>query len=375
MGACNNRNSKHCPTRPAFAIVCLGAIFLSFQSGCKRGPTEPGSKNPREYTWTIDTLQLDPVKYSGPWQILLQSIWGTTSDLYAVGHSDGTAGVMWHFDGKKWSNVRLAVFEGGTIPAPFDLSAIHGLASDNIYAVGQRYGPTSYGTNFIIHFDGKKWEEEQTPYGYGLLSVWARAYDDIWACGLNGTVLHYDGLRWKYDTVAVPTPEGSQFYFASIAAYQDEIFMIGSAYQISSTTNKWTYYFCRRPTNVWTIDDTFERDLGDYGGKWGGAFLSVLSSGSMYSVDNYGVFQWIGGRWIVRYRTTKNTESVFGTRDDNLFVTGSNGLVAQYNGTDWYEYSGLAQPNVVYSGGWANEGQVILLGWVSGLRTIVLRGR
>lgn len=103
--------------------------------------------------------------------------------------------------------------------------------------------------------------------------------------------------------------------------------------------------------------------------------MSVLTSGSAYSVDTYGVFQWIGGSWISRLQTVKNTESVFGTGDDNLFVTGVHGLLMHYNGSDWYEYTYLAQPNVIYSGGWADEKQVFVLGWIDGENSLVLHGK
>ena len=236
------------------AILGVIAVCMSFQFGCKTGPTEPGIENPRAHIWTVDTLRLDPVRYPGPWQILVQSMWGSATDLYAVGHSDGSAGTMWHFDGNNWSNVRLGVFEGGPIPAPYDLSAIHGVSPDNIYAVGERYGPTSYGTSFVVHFDGKQWKEEKTPGGYRLMSVWANAVNDVWACGLDKTVLHYNGVEWTIDSVTFITPEGSQNYLGSIAGIQgNEMFMLGTAYHTSPTFSRWNYFFFRRQENTWKL--------------------------------------------------------------------------------------------------------------------------
>jgi hypothetical protein len=46
-----------------------------------------------------------------------------------------------------------------------------------------------------------------------------------------------------------------------------------------------------------------------------------------------------------------------------------------YNGSDWYEYTYLAQPNVIYSGGWADEKQVFVLGWIDGENSLVLHGK
>jgi hypothetical protein len=343
---------------------------------CKKGPTEPEFKNPREYTWTIDTLLLDPLRYPGDAQILMQSIWGAADNLYAVGHGWGSAGTMWHFDGFKWSNVRLGSFEGGAINAPFDLSAIHGLRADEIFAVGERLGPTIYGRSFIIHYDGTEWKEQQTPGGNRLLSVWANPPNDVWTCGLNGTLLHYNGIEWRKDSVNVATPDSSFFYLSSIArTLSNEMFMLGTADRGSQTYARWTYYFFRREGDFWKLLDTFNRNSEEQGGKWGGYTLTVLPSGTMYSVDSYGVCQWTGDQWVGRYANINTTTAIFGTGDDNLFLTGGRGLLAHYNGLNWFTYTNLAQQNVIYSSGWADEKQAFVLGWVDGWKTIVLRGR
>jgi len=356
----------------SISLLLLVTIFLSF--GCEKSTTGPEPfKDPRTYTWTIDTLHISN------YQILLGAVWGTSDNLYAVGHSSSSAGTMWHFDGNKWSNVKLGLFEGGTIPAPYELSAIHGLSSDNIFAVGRRWDPAPFGASFIIHYDGKQWSEQQAPAGsYYLLDVWANAPNDVWACGINGTLLHYDGMQWKRDSLVVLTPPGSTFYLLSIARIPSgEMFMLGAAYQPGSLQipERWTYYFFRREGEAWKLVDTFTRSGGERGGKWGGYRLAVLPTGTMYSVDSYGVFQWNGTQWINRYSHINNTTSVFGTSDNNLFITGVNGLLVHYNGLGWFEYSNLVRQNTGYMAGWSDEKQAFVLGWLDGEKTVVLRGR
>jgi len=223
---------------------------------------------------------------------------------------------MWHFDGEKWSNVRLGIFEGGSIISPYKLGAIHGLSPDYILAVGERFGPTVYGRSFILHYDGKHWTEQQTPGGNRLMSVWVNSPNDAWACGLNGTLLHYNGAEWREDSVSVVAPEGaSLFYLSSIARTpSNEMFMLGGAYEVMpGNLLKWTYYFFRREAERWTLVDTFVREPWEQLGKWGTQTLTVLPSGTMYSVDMYGVFQWNGERWIGRYQYLYGTTAVFGT--------------------------------------------------------------
>jgi hypothetical protein len=378
MSECCNGNPRWRKKHLVTAMLGVLVVCLFFQSACKRGPTEPGIKNPREYQWTTDTLRLNALNYPGPWQILLRSSWGASGDLYCVGHSDGTAGGMWHFDGNGWNNVRLATFEGGTIPAAFILTAVHGLNANNIYAVGQRLGPTIFGRSFVIHFDGSQWSEQETPGGNRLNSVWVNATDDVWACGWSGTLLHYDGVKWNMDSVDVAARPGFQFTLASVVTLPTgKSYMLGYAYDLGGITTAWTYYFFGREGTQWKLLDTFVRGLGGGPGKWGGELLSVLPSGAMYSIDGYGVFRWDGAQWVKRYEHSSLLEGVFGTDDNNLFVVGQHGLLANWNGNDWFVYAGMYQPqnDIIFSGGWADEHQAIVLGWVDGISTFVLRGR
>ena len=353
-------------------FIALILVVLTLQFGCK-GPTEPEVNSPRNYKWSADTLSIS----NG--QILMDGVWGTSaSNLYAVGHSAGSEGTMWRFDGNKWTNVKLGLFEGGLIPAPFDLAAIHGLSADNIFAVGT-HSPFLPGTSFIIHFDGTKWTEQQAPPdSYLLRAVWMNASNDVWACGYNGTLLHYDGVLWKKDSVVVATPPGSTLQLSSIVQIPSgEMFMLGAAYETIPPQMflRWTYYFFRRENNLWTLRDTFVRNDGEREGRWGGYRLAVLPAGTVYSVGSYGMFQWNETQWIKRYSHINNTAAVFGSDDNNLFVAGSFGLVAHYNGSDWFEYSELVSQNTHYAGGWADETQAFVFGWVAGEKTVVLRGR
>ncbi len=112
-------------------------VLFIFLAGCKKGDNgieiKP-TKDPRTYAWTADTLG-----YPGNYQTLMYDIWGSSpKDVYVVGHSSSSDGVLWHFDGDKWKDVNLVAQKGGNIPGAIDLSAIYGFSSTDIYAVGSR---------------------------------------------------------------------------------------------------------------------------------------------------------------------------------------------------------------------------------------------
>ena len=186
-----SRGTKiHTSAAPA---VLFFALALSLT--CDKSPTGPEPiKDPRTYTWTVDTLSI-PTE-----QILMHRIWGSTSDLYAVGHSSSSTGTMWHFNGTRWANVKLGTFEGGpieTFSSTYDLWDICGFSSGSIIAVGRRRFGTD--SSFIVEHDGQSWQEHKVSGGRFLLSVWGSARNNVWAAGVGGTVLHYDGVGWSRD--------------------------------------------------------------------------------------------------------------------------------------------------------------------------------
>jgi hypothetical protein len=147
-------------------FVCVSVFVLFVQLDCKDTLIDPPIKNPREYTWTIDTLA-----YPGSFQTLMGDMWASSpSDVYVVGHNDQAFGKMYHYDGKGWTPVNTPF---GAI----DLGAIYGFSANDIWAVGERidYNPTPppnfLDSSLIIHFDGSRWTEYKVIGGRHLQTV------------------------------------------------------------------------------------------------------------------------------------------------------------------------------------------------------------
>ena len=142
-----------------------------------------------------------------------------------------SGGKLWHCGAKEKDYT--CIYDYGR--TGFDFHDIHGSSPSNIYAVGDR--------GLILHYDGKKWSEIETPVCTALNAVytsggdtWAAGDDgtilriengvctlcetpvrtsltDLWsywsdlvfACGEKGTMLMYDGTGWKQ----ISLPEGS----------------------------------------------------------------------------------------------------------------------------------------------------------------------
>jgi hypothetical protein len=97
----------------------------------------------------------------------------------------------WHWDGSRWFQITLPIFENDLIVA------FWGTAPDDVWAVGGTSGG-SEGTGSIYHWDGNSWQRiYRTPVGFGVVNhVAGTARDDVWfsVYRTSGDVLlHWDG--------------------------------------------------------------------------------------------------------------------------------------------------------------------------------------
>lgn len=97
----------------------------------------------------------------------------------------GEGGTILRFDGAGFS--RMSTPGTGTV---FGMWAA---SSSDAWAVGGLEG-----AGFVWHFDGSSWIEVPLPAehpGASVFKVWGLAPDDVWFCGLMGTLMHWDGAQ------------------------------------------------------------------------------------------------------------------------------------------------------------------------------------
>jgi hypothetical protein len=352
-------------------------LVLLLQLSCKDNAVGPVFKDPRTYTWTIDTLS-----YPGSFQTNMQDVWGSSAtDVYVVGHNDQNRGLMWHFDGNKWSDIKLSTVQGGNIQGPIDLSAVYGFGVDNILAVGDKdYDnpnppPNFLDSSLIIHFDGRQWNEQRIQGGRLLRAIWGNSPSSLWIGGWTNTVFHYDGSAWKRDSLPVTVQSDGFFQVEAFEGNASgEVYAIGNTHQNSTSTT--IHYFFVRQRDRWLVVDSFFVAPSRIEWKWGQQDLWVSPSGILYSCGR-GVHRWNGSNWEMLFDHPNLLTRVIGTGEENVFVVGHLGTVLHYDGRNWYQYEQLANPDLILWGVWTDGKEVMVVGYTATFpqKTIILHGK
>ena len=345
-----------------YLLPILAVSFLFSALSCRKNPVVPPSpKDPRAYTWTVDTLE-----YPGSLQTTMYDIWGSSpTDVYVVGFTGDGGGEMWHFDGKNWSPVNL----------PFgmcNLSKILGFAPNNIYAVGDIYYQLGFDSlqhgiysdsSFIIHFDGTQWSNvDLSPRGGPLIGLWASSPTDVWTGGV-GTLYHFDGTRWS--KLNYP----SDFSIRSVTGFSpQDVYFLSYNYPPSAYM-KWfiEHYDGKVMTRLDSTTGVPE--------KFGTNDILAVQPDVLYSVD-LGVFKYDRQNWNKVFDNGSLIYGIEAFSTDNVFAVGP-GIILQFNGRDWYRYNQFTDPNIQYTKAWTNGEEVFIEGptLTYPTKTIILHGK
>jgi len=328
-------------------LSILIVVLFTIQ-GCNKdsGPVQPQPpKDPRTYTWTADTLYL-----VGNAQTLMRSIWGSSpKDVYAVGWTD-RVGPMWHYDGNKWTYVKLNPLDGGLVSGFIGLSNIYGFSSNDIYAVGRN----SDNSSAMIHFDGTNWKRVLLPDTGGWLNtIYGTSSNNVWAGGENA-LYHYDGSKWTRDSVSVSVPSGSFFQITAISSYNSNIYALGYT---DNNNGQFTQYFLKYSNLHMVIVDSVLRLNGF---KFGTNFWKS-NTGNLYS-GSTGVFKYDGNTWTKIF-ISGSVRNIGGTDDNNIFVVGDLGLAYHYNGKDWQNIAPKLSKDTrtLYTGVWTDGTEAFII--------------
>ncbi|HNN94415.1 MAG TPA: hypothetical protein PKI03_19190 [Pseudomonadota bacterium] len=159
---------------------------------------------------------------SGPTATIYSAWAASASDIWAV----AAGGTLLHWDGSAWRTVQG--------PVGSEWLAISGSSASDVWAVGSGGGAMHWngttwsmqpvqtvadlralyvapggasvfaaGTAGNVYRYVGSWQKLTTNITVGLNAIWGTGADDIWAAGVGGTVIHWNGTVWS------TTPSGT----------------------------------------------------------------------------------------------------------------------------------------------------------------------
>ncbi len=345
------------PKLVPLALCALGAF------GCKDDIVGTGPRDPRQYTWRIDTLSL---MEGGTGNTELTTVWGfSPTDVYVGGSTSGHHGKLWHFNGSTWEPVKLLVEEGGTLNNIGDIEDLHGLPDGTLFAAGE----TASLDAFMLMFYHSYWLDVSPDSSRLLQSVFANDPSDVWVGGIQGDLFHFNG-SYRFTRSRLPLdipPDANPLYNCySITG------VVGrpSVLLLYAPTQVERYYLFEFADTSWTQLDSV---LNEYRRR-----VWYSPEGTLYCIGD-GVHRRSGTSWEMTLADFR-AFGICGTSDRDLFVVGRRGFDARvyhYNGADWYLYSQIETPNATYYDCWSDGTTVFAVGVLNEYprRSVVIQGR
>jgi hypothetical protein len=330
------------------------------------------------YAFTVDTLAYP--SYAS--QTNMYAITGTSSsNVFTVGHnSSSAAGSMFRFDGARWRTTGFSREEGGPISGSLDLFSVLAFSASDVWFAGALFPqnpnppPITVDSSLLAQYDGVNWVEHKIHGARELLSVHGTASNDVWACGVSKTLLHYNGLNWESDSIPISASLNGGIILRNIFAISPQtVYMIGFGFVVDSGISRETYqYFLNRSGGRWVVVDSVELNSdADY--RWGTLGLWAGPSGTLYSLSPVGVWRWNGSQWTrILVWNGGPLQSIWGYNDNNFFVGGYRTLL-HYNGTDFYQYPNVSG-DMVYTGIWGDGKELFVVG-NDGNKSYIFHGR
>jgi len=173
-----------------------------------------------------------------------------------------------------------------------------------------------------------------------LLYLWGSSGSDVFAVGVNGTIVHYDGSNWS--AMSSGTTEALFNVWGSSAS---DVYAVGSsATMLHYNGSSWS-----------SIKSATSNYLE---GVWGSSASDVYVVGWHGTILHYNGTSWS----TMNSGTTNSLYGIWGNSGSDIFAVGEKGTIIHYNGTNWSTMnSGITQSLFDI---WGSSGtDVFAVGW------------
>lgn len=348
-------------------VILISSILFSQFLSCKdtgTGPNQKPFKDPREMTWTADTL---PVP-QGAIQVLPEDMLVVSpTDVWLatwVGH-----GQIIHYDGTTW---KLARDVGG---GGIDCLALGG--NNTLWAggyVGRDVGGQFTQNAFVLSYNGSSWQENEMDIKSGILAMCTDPSGNIWACGSSGVVLKYSQSKWIADTIRISGFSQNDCYLYSLSYYNEKIYLLAR-----NNANTQFAYLSGDVKN-WTTLDIFSLTNTTSVIKWGTLGCIKEKIEKLYSYGLGGIWLLGSSSWDNIFSSNGAVRDLSGPSENYLIGVGAFRTFLYNNGTSWQNMGGIIKgndPYFAFNNAWTDGYEIIMVGYTSdGIsKTIVFQGK
>ncbi len=158
--------------------------------------------------------------------------------------------------------------------------------------------------------------------GVSLTDVWGPASDNLFATGLQGVVLRYDGASWK--KTQTPTQEQLNALWGTSGT---DVFAVGGSFSGGGNTG----VILRFNGSAWTTAHSTDKVLVDV---WGSSVNDVFAVGEVRTILHFDGADWTP---MTVPSGSQALNSVWGSGPSDVYVTGLGKNLLHYDGVSWSE--------------------------------------
>ncbi len=345
----------------AFCPLLLALCLLPLPA-CKK-PTEPKAALPdttsHDFVFEIDTFGNGSSSVLNDVCIIDENNIWAVGEIYvqgATGQSEEVYNAV-HWDGKQWNHVKVPVKDFGGLIATIPLRTVLGFASNDVWVAS---------SGSLIRWNGSFWSEKaffvtDLTFNGQVLKMWGASGSNIYCVGRNGAIYHFDGSTWQ------------KLVSGTTVDIQD---IWGAGQTVLAVASLVNY---GRALDLLKIEGATVTKLDTAGLRIAESSL-WFAPGKVYYIAGDGLFQKSGlaeQRWQFNaFQPSIYIDRIRANASNDIFVCGSFGFLAHYNGSTWKDYTGSEAPQFFsrYKGLSVKQDVVAAVGWMND-HAIIVRGK
>ena len=289
------------------------------------------------------------------------NIWvvGEVYQLDSLGQTDTQVYGAGYWDGSEWNLMKVPYKDYGNPrppPSPGPLFTIS-IIDDQIFV-------TSYAN--LLRYEYGTWIEraffiKDMSFNGQVLQMWASSADNIYCVGRKGAIYHVTNSGWSEIESGTETTLGDIWGCVNPITGEEIRYITGRLLEVGDEAK------LLKISGNNLVEEISWFEIYDPYSIWSNRTFPIFVSGSYFYVNKN------SGWERVEELSGKSSTCVRGTALNDIFVCGSQGLLAHYNGTEWKRFDEVV-PGAIFGSVDIKENTVCIVGSL-GLDAIIVVGK